>query len=81
MLILKNQLFLLRNNWFAFDFPVIVDPLLRLEVRLCRDERTVMAVYLAISNALSPDSGVNIGKFEGQIFKYGVNAGINLRQA
>jgi hypothetical protein len=79
MLILKYNRFLKGDAWLAFDFPVIVDPLLRLKERLCRYQGAVVEVYLSISDALPPNLSINIGEFNDQVFQHGGDAGISLR--
>ena len=61
MLILKYNNFLEGDDRLVFDFFVIVDPLLGLKGRLCRYQRAVVAVYLAIGDALPPNISINIG--------------------
>ena len=79
MLILKYNCFLKGDEGLAFDLPVIVDALLRLKERLCRYQRAVVAVYLAIGDTLPPNMSINIGKFNDQVFQHCVDTGISLR--
>ena len=79
MLVSKYYGFLKGHDGLVFDFFVIVDPLLSFEGRLCGYQRAVVAVYLAVGDALPPNISIDIGEFNDEVFEYGGNAGVSLR--